>query len=89
MDYRPKVCHRSGLEGCDRSRLVYLGHGFQTQGTEYEDHVQLGTIVARKRGPLTARFHRSLHTQYAVGVGEDATRVDFKLLHGVDFRMRL
>jgi hypothetical protein len=26
-------CHRSGLEGCDRSRLVYLGHGFQTQGT--------------------------------------------------------
>jgi hypothetical protein len=51
--------------------------------------VQLGTIVARKRGPLTARFHRSLHTQYAVGVGEDATRVDFKLLHGVDFRMRL
>jgi hypothetical protein len=26
---------------------VYLGHGFQTQGTEREDHVQLGTIVAK------------------------------------------
>jgi hypothetical protein len=26
-------CHRSGLDGCDCSRLVYLGHGFQTQGT--------------------------------------------------------
>jgi hypothetical protein len=24
--------------------------------------VQLGSIVARTRGPLTARFHRSLHT---------------------------
>jgi hypothetical protein len=55
-------CHHSGFEGCDRSQLVYLGHGFQTQGTECEDHVQLGTIVARTRGPLTARFHRSLHT---------------------------
>jgi hypothetical protein len=29
-------CHRSGLEGATRSRLVYLGHGFQTQGTECE-----------------------------------------------------
>jgi hypothetical protein len=27
-------CHRSGLEGATQSRLVYLGHGFQTQGTE-------------------------------------------------------
>jgi hypothetical protein len=48
--------------------------------------VQLGTIVARMRGPLTARFHRSLHTQYAAGAGEGATRDDFKLPHGADFR---
>jgi hypothetical protein len=67
---------------------VYLGHGFQIQGTEYEDHVQLGTIIARTRGPLTARFHRSLHMQYATEAGEDATGVDFKLPHGADFRMR-
>jgi hypothetical protein len=44
---------------------VYLGHGFQTQGTKREDHMQLGTIVPRTRGPLTARSHRNLHTQYA------------------------
>jgi hypothetical protein len=31
----------------NRSRLVYLGHAFQTQGTDREDHVRLGTIVAR------------------------------------------
>jgi hypothetical protein len=65
---------------------VYLGHGFQTQGTECEDHGQLGTIVARTRGPLTARFHRSLHTQYAARAGEGATGVDFKLPHRADFR---
>jgi hypothetical protein len=80
---------------------VYLGHGFQTQGTSatvvdlkvrleltcvpgpwisdprygarvlrvlgpmvqrVKTNVQLGSIVARIRGPLTARFHRSLHT---------------------------
>jgi hypothetical protein len=29
-------CHRSGLEGATRSRLVYLGYGFQTQGMERE-----------------------------------------------------
>jgi hypothetical protein len=52
---------------------VYLGDGFQTKGTEREDHVQLGTIIARTRGPLTARSHRSLHTQYAVGAGEGVT----------------
>jgi hypothetical protein len=63
--------------------------GYETHGIEHEDHVQLGTIVARTRGPLTARFHRSLHMQYAAGVGEGATGVDFKLPHGVDFRMRL
>jgi hypothetical protein len=79
-------CHRSGLEGCDHSRLVYLSQGFQTQGTEYEDHVLLETIVARTRGPLTTRFHRSLHMQYAARVGEDATEVDFKLPHRADFR---
>jgi hypothetical protein len=28
-------CRQSGLEGA-RSQLVYLGHGFQTQGTERE-----------------------------------------------------
>jgi hypothetical protein len=48
--------------------------------------VLLETIVARTRGPLTTRFHRSLHMQYAAGVGEDATEVDFKLLHRADFR---
>jgi hypothetical protein len=29
-------------QGCPR----HLGHGFQTQGTEREDHVQLRTIIA-------------------------------------------
>jgi hypothetical protein len=38
--------------------------GAWTHGTVREDRVQLGSIVARTRGPLTARFHRSLHTQY-------------------------
>jgi hypothetical protein len=65
---------------------VYLGHGFQTQSTKREDHVQLGTIVARTRGPLTSRFHRSLHTQYAAGASEGAIKVDFKLRHGAYFR---
>jgi hypothetical protein len=60
--------------------------GCETHGTERDDHVQLGTIVARTQGPLTARFHRSLHTQYAAGAGEGATGVDFKLSHGADFR---
>jgi hypothetical protein len=36
--------------------------GTRTHGTEREDHMQLGSIVARTRGPLTARFYRSLHT---------------------------
>jgi hypothetical protein len=34
MDFRPKL--QLPLEqalGCDWSQLVYLGHGFQTQGT--------------------------------------------------------
>jgi hypothetical protein len=65
---------------------VYLGHGFQTRGTEREDHMQLETIVARMRGPLTARFHRSLHTRYAAGASEGAIGVNFKLPHGADFR---
>jgi hypothetical protein len=65
---------------------VYLGHGSQTQGTEREDHVHLGTIIARMREPLTTRFHRRLHTQYAVGASEGATKVDFNLPHGADFR---
>jgi hypothetical protein len=50
--------------------------------------MQLGSIVARTRGPLTTRFHRSLHTYYATEAGKDATGVDFKLPHGADFRTR-
>jgi hypothetical protein len=80
----------------EREYLGYETHGtereylgYEPRGIEREDHVQLGTIVARTRDPLTARFHRSLHTQYATEAGEVATRVDFKLSHGADFRMRL
>jgi hypothetical protein len=63
--------------------------GYETHGTVREDRVQLGTIIARTRGPLTARFPRSLHTQYATGAGEGVTGVEFKLSHATDFRMRL
>jgi hypothetical protein len=43
--------------------------GAWTHGTVREDRVQLGSIVVRTRGPLTAWFHRSLHTQYAAREG--------------------
>jgi hypothetical protein len=39
---------------------VYLGHGFQTQGTEREDHVQLGTIVARAGRKARSSLARSI-----------------------------
>jgi hypothetical protein len=70
--------------GTEREYLRY-----ETHGIEREDHVQLGTIIARTRGPLTARFHRSLHTRYAAGAIEGATGVNFKLPHGPYCRMRL
>jgi hypothetical protein len=75
MDFRPKVsCRQSGLEGATgvglRTWAMDLRpkvrsastKGTWTHGTEREDHVQLGSIVAGTRGPLTTRFHRSLHT---------------------------
>jgi hypothetical protein len=46
----------------EREYLWYVTHGMVR-----EDLVQIGTIIARTRGPLTARFHQSLHTQFAAG----------------------
>jgi hypothetical protein len=59
------LCHRSGIE--------YLSHGFQTQGTEREDHVQLGSIEA---------YTRSMPPKQVKMPPESTLRP-----HGVDFRM--
>jgi hypothetical protein len=62
-------CHRSGLEGATGVDLCTWAMDFRpkvwsvsTQGTwthgkEREHHMHLGCIVAKTRGPLTARFH--------------------------------
>jgi hypothetical protein len=80
--------------GTEREYLGYKTHGtkreylgYETHGTVCEDHVQLGTIVAKTQGPVTARFHQSLHTQYAAEASEGATGVDFKLPRGADWRL--